>query len=92
MLHLVLKNWCHLSNLHCTADQYPALGAVHIANKIVQHRLVAQYETMKLSCEYGALELHENGHQFDFLTKAYDGQGDLVYKAFIAYLIRVSRV
>ena len=67
---------------------YPTLGTVHIANKIVQHRPVAQYETLKLSCEYGKLEPHEKGHQFDFLTKAFDEQGELVYEAFNTYLIR----
>ncbi len=49
---------------------FPAIGLVHILNRIVQHRPLQAGERLSLSVSVGALEPHPRGQQFSLLTEA----------------------
>lgn len=49
---------------------FPAIGLVHIYNRIVQHRPVRASERLSLRVSAGPLEPHPRGQQFSLLTEA----------------------
>jgi len=66
---------------------FPVLGLVHIRNQVKQIRKVGVNETLTLSCKYGALEPHDKGVQFDFITTVKVGN-EVVVEALTTYLAR----
>jgi hypothetical protein len=49
---------------------FPAIGLVHIYNRIVQHRPVQASEPLSLRVSAGPLQPHPRGQQFSLLTEA----------------------
>jgi acyl dehydratase len=58
---------------------FSAVGVVHIANTITQHRPLLLGEELALSARVSALRPHRRGQVFDFLTEARVG-GTLVWE------------
>ena len=69
------------------ASPFSALGVVHIANRIVQHRPLSLGETLELRVHASALEPHRRGRTFDFVSEAYAG-GELAWEGFSTMLKR----
>lgn len=58
---------------------FPAIGLVHITNKIRQHRPIAVGERLEIRVRASKLESHPKGRQFSLLTEASVG-GELVWE------------
>jgi acyl dehydratase len=58
---------------------FPAIGLVHIYNRIVQHRPIQAGERLSLKVWAGPLEPHPRGQQFSLLTEARVGD-ELVWE------------
>jgi acyl dehydratase len=65
-----------------TDDQmpFPAVGLVHVANRIAQHRPIAIGEELSLTVRTTPLEPHRSGRQFSLLTEARVGD-ELVWES-----------
>jgi MaoC like domain len=59
---------------------FSAVGVVHIANRITQHRPLRLGEELALSVRAGELRPHRRGRAFDFLTAVRVG-GELVWES-----------
>ena len=72
-----------------TTEVFPfaILGLVHIRNQIKQTRKVGVNEQLTLSCQFGALQPHDKGVQFDFITTAKVGS-EVVMEGTTTYLAR----
>src|SRR3954447_22333286 len=57
---------------------FSAVGVVHIANRIVQHRPPLLGEALSLTASVTGLSPHRRGRTFDFVTRAHAG-GELVW-------------
>lgn len=66
---------------------FPAIGLVHIVNRIVQHRPLGVDEAFDLTVRCNPLEPHPKGRQFTFVSEARVG-GVLVWEDFSTYLRR----
>ena len=64
-----------------------AVGVVHIANRIVQHRPILLGETLSLLASVRGFEPHRRGRTFDFVTEARVGD-ELVWEGFATNLKR----
>ncbi len=60
---------------------FPAVGLVHIENRIVQHRLVHVSEQLSLRVRATPVEPHPKGRQFTLVSEAYVGS-ELVWEDF----------
>jgi MaoC like domain len=69
------------------ASPFSAVGVVHIANRIVQHRPLALGEELDLRVAAGTFAPHRRGRTFDFESSAYV-DGDLVWEGFSTMLKR----
>jgi hypothetical protein len=69
------------------ASPFSAVGVVHIANRIVQHRPLARGEELELHVSAGPFAPHRRGRTFDFVSEAYAG-GELVWEDFSTMLKR----
>jgi acyl dehydratase len=69
----------HLSLLTDGRFPFPAVGLVHIANTITQHRPIRSSETLSLRVSAGRLSSHPKGRQFSLLTEVRAG-GELVWE------------
>jgi hypothetical protein len=69
------------------ASPFSAVGVVHIANRIVQHRPIALGEPLELRVHAGPFAPHRRGRTFDFVSEAYAG-GELVWEDFSTMLKR----
>lgn len=58
---------------------FPAIGLVHISNRITQHRPVALGEKLEIRVSASKLEPHPKGRQFSLLTEVLVG-GELVWE------------
>jgi acyl dehydratase len=58
---------------------FSAVGVVHIANRIVQHRPLLLGEELALSVSVSELRPHRRGRQFDFVSEVRVG-GELVWE------------
>lgn len=47
---------------------FPAMGLVHVRNRISQFRPIQQREQLDVECRLGALEQRDNGYQFSIVT------------------------
>lgn len=84
----VLAQTLQMNMMTTEAFPFPMLGLVHINNSVTQHRPIAAYETLALSCRFGELRPHDKGQQFDFITEAHSDDGQLVYESLTTYLVR----
>jgi hypothetical protein len=66
---------------------FSAVGVVHIANRIVQHRPISLGEELSLAASVRGFEPHRRGRTFDFVTEARVG-GELVWEGFATNLKR----
>ena len=69
----------HLQLMTDPAFPFPALGLVHVANRIVQHRRVMAGETLSLRVRATPLEPHPRGRQFTLRSEARVA-GELVWE------------
>ncbi len=60
----------HLALMTDGSFPFPAVGLVHIANTITQHRTVRLGERLSLRVHAGPLEPHPRGRQFPIITEA----------------------
>jgi hypothetical protein len=72
-----------------TQEAFPfaILGLVHIRNQVSQSRKIGVNESLSLSCQFGELNPHDKGIQFDFITTAKVGN-DVVMQGVTTYLAR----
>jgi hypothetical protein len=69
----------HLQLMTDPAFPFPALGLVHVANRIVQHRRVLATETLSIRVSATSLEPHPRGTQFGIRSQAWAGD-ELVWE------------
>ncbi len=69
----------HLAVMTDSAFPFPALGLVHIGNRITQHRAVSASERLSLRVWPTPLEPHPRGRQFSLRTEARVGE-ELVWE------------
>jgi acyl dehydratase len=79
----------HLSLMTDPSFPFPALGLVHIANRIVQHRPIGAEERLELRVWATALEPHPRGTQFTLRSEARVGD-ELVWEESSTILKRGS--
>ena len=58
---------------------FPAIGLVHIANRITQHRAIRRFERMDITVRATPLEDHPRGKQFSLISEACVGD-ELVWE------------
>jgi hypothetical protein len=58
---------------------FPAIGLVHIYNRIIQHRPIRLEEKLAIKVSAGPLEPHPRGQQFSLLTEVSTG-GEIVWE------------
>lgn len=68
---------------------FAVLGLVHIHNHIQQHRPIAVTEKMRMSCQFGELQAHEKGTQFELITTVTVAD-QVVMQGVSTYLARVK--
>src|SRR5438270_11205716 len=64
----------HLALMTDGSFPFPAIGLVHIYNRIVQHRPLALSERLSLRVWSGPVEPHPRGRQFSIHTEARVGE------------------
>jgi acyl dehydratase len=69
----------HLGLMTDASFPFPAIGLVHIANQITQHRPISADETLALRVWATQLEPHPRGRQFSIRTEA-SVDGELVWE------------
>lgn len=69
----------HLALITDSRFPVPAIGLVHIFNRIIQHRPIALTEKLEIRVRASPLEPHPRGRQFSILTEARAG-GELVWE------------
>lgn len=69
----------HMALLTDSRFPFPAVGMVHVTNRITQHRPIAAGERLSLHVELGALEPHPKGRTFPLITRAHVGD-ELVWE------------
>jgi MaoC like domain len=69
----------HLALMTDGSFPFPAVGLVHIANKIVVHRPLRASEVVSLRVRAGELSEHPRGRQFPLLTEVFVGE-ELVWE------------
>ena len=75
-----------------TGPEFPfrAVGLVHVANRITQHRRIGREERLDLSVEAAAIREHPRGRVFSLITQA-RVQGQLVWEESSTMLHREHR-
>jgi hypothetical protein len=68
---------------------FPAIGLVHIYNRIIQHRPIRLEEKLAIKVSAGPLEPHPRGQQFSLLTEVSTG-GEIVWEEVSTNLRRGS--
>ena len=69
----------HLKLMTDSRFPFPALGLVHVANEIVQHRPIRATEELEISVHATPLEPHPRGRQFTLRTEVRVGD-ELVWE------------
>jgi hypothetical protein len=69
------------------ASPFSAIGVVHVANRIVQHRPLVVGEPLELRVHAGPFRPHRRGRAFDLVSTAYAGD-ELVWEGFSTMLKR----
>jgi hypothetical protein len=81
----VLAHPLHVELL--ASSPFSAVGVVHIANRVVQHRPLSLGERLDLRVHAGPFAPHRRGRTFDFVSEAYAGD-ELVWEGFSTMLKR----
>lgn len=84
---VVLGQALQMSLMTNEAFPFPLLGLVHIRNSVTQYRQINSNESLRLSCQFGELQPHDKGIQFDFIMSAKVG-AELVWEGSTTYLMR----
>jgi len=58
----------HLQIMSDRSFPFPAIGTVHLANAITQHRPIALSETLDVAAHAADLRSHAKGQAFDLIT------------------------
>ena len=77
----------HMAILIDPQFPFPAVGTVHLANSITQHRPLAPGETVTVTTTAEAVRPHPKGRTVDFVT-AIDAGGEVVWESTSTYLRR----
>jgi acyl dehydratase len=77
----------HLAVMTSPRFPFPAIGTVHVANSITQHRPIAVGETLRLVVHASELRPHPRGRVVDLLASA-DVDGETVWESTSTYLRR----
>ncbi len=59
---------------------FPAIGLVHVANRITQYRPIQEREQLDVECRFGELHKRDAGYEFSILTSVTTG-GELVWES-----------
>ncbi len=84
---VVLGQALQMSMMTDEAFPFPLLGLVHIRNSVTQYRPIDRTESLRLSCQFGELQPHDKGIQFDFIMTVKVG-AELVWQGSTTYLMR----
>jgi hypothetical protein len=68
---------------------FPAMGLVHVANKIIQYRPIQEREQLDVECRFGTLEKKDSGYEFSILTTVTTG-GEQVWESESTMLYRTG--
>lgn len=68
----------------------PAMGAIHLKNRIRQLRELKLGENLNLTCQVADHELTDRGIEFGFLCQASDASGEVVWEDYSRYLSRMK--
>lgn len=68
---------------------FPAIGLVHVGNRITQYRPIQAREQLDVECTFGALEKKEAGYEFTILTNVSTG-GEQVWESASTMLFRTG--
>jgi hypothetical protein len=77
----------HLAVMTDGTFPFPAIGTVHLANSITQHRPIALSEALQVTARPTNLRPHAKGRVFDMLTSVHS-QGELVWEETSTFLRR----
>jgi acyl dehydratase len=77
----------HMAILTDPSFPFPAVGSVHLANSITQHRPIDVGETLSVTARAEAVRPHPRGRSVDFVTTIESG-GTTVWEATSTYLRR----
>lgn len=80
----VMAGSMHMNMLSHKSFPIRLLGSVHLKNRIVQHKAIADDAIMEIRSEIGAYRLVEKGVEFDFTTDAYV-HGEKVWEEISTY-------
>lgn len=87
---VVLAQALQMSMMTEEAFPFALLGLVHIRNSVTQYRPIDRHEVLCLSCQFGQLQPHDKGQQFDFIMQA-KIDAKLVWQASTTYLVREKK-
>jgi len=59
---------------------FPAIGLVHVGNRITQYRPIQEREQLDVECRFGELHKRDAGYEFSILTSVTTG-GELVWES-----------
>lgn len=68
---------------------FPAMGLVHVANRITQYRPIQEREQLDVECRFGSLEKVDAGYEFSILTSVSTG-GEVVWESESTMLYRTG--
>jgi acyl dehydratase len=77
----------HMAVLTSPEFPFPAIGTVHLANSITQHRSVEVGETLQIEVHTSSVRAHPKGRAVDFLA-AVRADGEMVWESTSTYLRR----
>jgi acyl dehydratase len=77
----------HMAVLTSPEFPFPAIGTVHLANSITQHRSVEVGETLQIEVHTSSVRAHPKGRVVDFLA-AVRADGEMVWESTSTYLRR----
>ena len=69
----------HLQLMTDPTFPFPAIGLVHIYNRITQHRPIGAEETLTITVHAAPIEPHPKGRQVELITEARTAEGELVW-------------
>ncbi len=75
----------HMGIMTDSSFPFPAIGTVHLANRITQHRPISPAETLDVSASAVNLRPHAKGRVFDLVTTVTSG-GETVWDSTSEYL------
>jgi len=77
----------HMAVMSSPEFPFPAIGTIHLGNRITQHRPVAVGEVLQIEVHTSAVRPHPKGRAIDFLASA-SADGDVVWESTSTYLRR----